>query len=155
MSEMDEVSFRSAEGADVPALMALAEECPGAPRWTLATWRQVLDSAGGRARRTVVVAESDERFVGFGVIGIAGDAAEIESLAVSPVARRQGIGRSLCEALMRWARLSGASRALLEVRVSNQAARALYESLHFREVAIRRGYYREPDEDGVMMAREL
>jgi ribosomal-protein-alanine N-acetyltransferase len=86
---------------------------------------------------------------------MAGEAAEIESLAVRPGARRQGIGRSLCEASMRWAAERGASRALLEVRVSNDAARALYESLGFREVAVRRGYYREPDEDGLTMERVL
>jgi ribosomal-protein-alanine N-acetyltransferase len=152
---MDEIAFRSADGADVGRLMALVDDCPGAPRWTLTTWQQVLDSAIAGRQRNVLVAESEGRFVGFGVVGIADDAAEIESLAVSPAARRQRIGRGLCEALMRWARVSGASRALLEVRVSNHAARALYESLSFREVAIRRGYYREPDEDGVTMAREL
>jgi ribosomal-protein-alanine N-acetyltransferase len=41
------------------------------------------------------------------------------------------------------------------VRVSNAAARALYESLGFREVAVRRGYYRDPEEDAVVMTLDL
>ena len=114
-----------------------------------------MDSATNGEQRNILIAESAEGLIGFGVVGIAADQAEIESLAVSPAARRQGIGRSLCEALMRWARMRGASRALLEVRMSNHTARALYESLGFCEVAVRRGYYREPDEDGLMMARTL
>jgi ribosomal-protein-alanine N-acetyltransferase len=45
--------------------------------------------------------------------------------------------------------------ASLEVRVSNTAARALYESLGFYEVAVRRGYYRDPEEDAFVMTTRL
>lgn len=153
---MGEIIFRSAGREDLNHLVALAESSHGAPRWTLHTWQQVLESAAnGEQQRKVLMAESTGRCLGFGVMGLAGDEAEIESLAVSPAARRQGIGRSLCEALMAWARTRGARRALLEVRVSNRAARALYETLGFREIAVRRQYYREPDEDGLVMEREL
>jgi ribosomal-protein-alanine N-acetyltransferase len=152
---MDEISYRSADSADLDRIVALAEDCPGAPRWTLTTWRQVMDSATDGERRNVFVAESARGLIGLGVVGLAGDQAEIESLAVIPSVRRQGVGRSLCEVMMRWARMRGADRVLLEVRVSNDAARALYASLGFQEVAVRRNYYREPDEDGLGMAREL
>jgi ribosomal-protein-alanine N-acetyltransferase len=114
-----------------------------------------MGSATTGEQRNILVAESEEGLIGFGVVGIAADQAEIESLAVSTTARRRGIGRSLCEALMQWARMRGASRALLEVRMSNHTARALYESLGFHEVAVRKDYYREPDEDGSVMARAL
>ena len=152
---MDEIFYRPADRADLDRLIGLAKDCPGAPHWTLATWSQVIDSASIGEQRILLVAESEGELIGFGVVGIAGDEAEIESLAVSSAARRQGIGRSLCEALMRWARMRGATRALLEVRVSNHTARALYESLGFQEAAVRRDYYREPDEDGLMMSRTL
>ena len=151
---MGEIFFRPADRRDVGRLMTLAD-CDGAPHWALTTWQQVLESATKGEQQRVLVAESGEGLIAFGVVGIAGDVAEIESLAVSPAARRCGIGRSLCEALMQWARTRGASRALLEVRVSNDAARSLYESLGFHQIAIRRGYYHEPNEDGLTMAREL
>jgi ribosomal-protein-alanine acetyltransferase len=151
---MGKIFFRSADSADRDRLVSLAEESPGAPCWTLTTWEKVLESAA-TGERNVLIAASEEGIVGFGVVGIAGDAAELESLAVIEAARRQGIGRRLYEELMRWARTHGSSRAVLEVRVSNHAARALYESLGFREITLRRGYYREPEEDGLMMAREL
>jgi len=101
------------------------------------------------------VAESEGRLIAFGVVGIGGDEAEIESLAVKSDVRRKGIGRSLCESLMHWARERRASKVLLEARMSNDAARSLYQSLGFREIAARKSYYREPEEDGVVMAREL
>jgi ribosomal-protein-alanine N-acetyltransferase len=152
---MSEISYRFADRADMDRLIELAEDCFGAPRWTITTWGQVMETAATAERRNIRVAESEKRLIGFGVVGIAGDQAEIESLAVSPAARRQGIGHSLCEELLSWARMRGASGAQLEVRLSNHTARALYESLGFHEVAVRRGYYREPDEDGLMMARAL
>jgi ribosomal-protein-alanine N-acetyltransferase len=152
---MSEISYRSADSEDLNRLMGLAEICHGAPHWTSTTWSQVMGSATTGEQRNILVAESEEELIGFGVVGIAAGQAEIESLAVSTTARRQGIGRSLCEALMQWARMRGASRALLEVRMSNRTARALYESLGFHEVAVRKDYYREPDEDGLVMARAL
>lgn len=151
---MDRIAIHSADSDDLERLVALAGECPGAPRWSLNTWRQVLDSAA-KGQRDVLIVLREEGIVGFGVVGSAGEVAEIESLAVAPATRRLGIGRKLCEALMASARAHGASGVSLEVRVSNDAARALYESLGFREIAIRRTYYRDPDEDGLVMAREL
>jgi ribosomal-protein-alanine N-acetyltransferase len=46
---------------------------------------------------------------------------------------------------------SGARAATLEVRESNSAGRALYESLGFRVDAVRRGYYQNPREDALIL----
>lgn len=48
----------------------------------------------------------------------------------------------------------GATRAVLEVRASNQAARSLYEGFGFRHVAVRSQYYSHPTEDAVLMAMD-
>jgi ribosomal-protein-alanine N-acetyltransferase len=149
------VIVRLAETSDLLRLLALAEISRGAPRWAARTWQQVLESPSTGVQRIVLIAESVSECVGFGVIGLAGDDAEIESLAVSTMWRRRGIARRLCEDLFGWARARGAGRASLEVRVSNSAARALYGSLGFREVATRRGYYRDPEEDALVMTTEL
>jgi ribosomal-protein-alanine N-acetyltransferase len=55
---------------------------------------------------------------------------------------------------MRKASRTGAVRALLEVRAGNREALALYESLGFRRVGVRRGYYRDPAEDALLMTRD-
>lgn len=149
------IILRSAEICDLQRLLTLADGSPGAPRWSPRTWQQVLESRSTGAQRIVLIAESVNELIGFGVLGLAADDAEIESLAVSEAWRRRGIARRLCEDLFGWARARGAKRASLEVRVSNNAARALYESLGFHEVATRRGYYRDPEEDALVMTTEL
>jgi ribosomal-protein-alanine N-acetyltransferase len=62
--------------------------------------------------------------------------------------RRRGLASRLLAAVL--AR-TGAVRATLEVRRSNAAAIALYESLGFRVTAVRQAYYSHPTEDGLIM----
>jgi [ribosomal protein S18]-alanine N-acetyltransferase len=149
------IILRPAEITDLQRLLALVESSPGAPRWTTFTWQQILRSPDAGVHRIVLLAESLNGSVGFGVLGLAGDDAEIESLAVTEEWRRRGIARQLCVDLLNWARARCAKHASLEVRVSNAAARALYHSLGFREVAVRRGYYRDPEEDALVMTTDL
>jgi [ribosomal protein S18]-alanine N-acetyltransferase len=149
------IFVRSAEMSDLQRLLSLAESCHGAPRWPPRTWQQVLESHSAGPARVVLIAESVNECVGFGVLGLAGDDAEIESLAVSTSWRRRGIARRLCKELFGWASARGARSASLEVRVSNTAARELYDSLGFRQVAVRRDYYRDPQEDALVMTAEL
>jgi ribosomal-protein-alanine N-acetyltransferase len=79
------------------------------------------------------------------------DAALLENLTVDVAWRRKGVARALCAALMDWAKSEGAWELDLEVRVTNEAARALYVSLQFVEQGRRKKYYSDPEEDGVMM----
>lgn len=150
-----EITVRSADTSDRDRLLALCMNCAGAPQWTAGTWQQVLESAATGRQRLVLAAESAGALAGFGVLGLSGEGAEIESLAVSVAWRRRGVGRRLCEELLIWARKQGAVEASLEVRVSNLPARSLYGLLGFREAGVRRGYYREPDEDALVMTTEL
>lgn len=149
------IIVRAADASDVQRLLALIDSSPGAPRWSPAIWRQIFQSPATGVQRIVLIAESVNECVGFGVLGLAGDEAEIESLAVTAAWRRRGIARQLCTDLLSWARARQAKHASLEVRVSNLAARSLYQSLGFREVAIRRNYYRDPQEDALVMTTDL
>ena len=76
------------------------------------------------------------------------------NLAVSPQARRQGIGRDLVMNLMEALKSRGVRCLTLEVRASNGGALALYDSLGFREVGIRPGYYFHPREDARILRKE-
>lgn len=149
------IILRSAEATDLQRLLGMAASSPGAPVWSSSIWQQILRSPDAGVHRIVLIAESVNQCVGFGVLGLAGDNAEIESLAVSAEWRRRGIARQICTDLMGWARARRAKHASLEVRVSNTAAHALYLSLGFREVALRRGYYRDPEEDALVMTIDL
>ena len=73
------------------------------------------------------------------------DEAELLTLAVAPLARRQGKGRTLVARFEAEARTRGAQTAFLEVAASNTVARALYAELGYRQAGARNGYYRRPD----------
>jgi [ribosomal protein S18]-alanine N-acetyltransferase len=75
------------------------------------------------------------------------------NVAVDPARRREGIGRALIEGLI--ARAGTEASYTLEVRVSNAAAIALYESYDFRRAGTRPRYYADNGEDAVIMWRAL
>ena len=77
--------------------------------------------------------------------------ADMMNIAVAHSHRRQGIARLLVEELIR--RLD-ANMLTLEVRASNAGAIKLYESLGFRQVGLRKNYYRKPKEDALILRKE-
>ena len=79
------------------------------------------------------------------------DRAQINTVAVSSARRRQGLGRRLLEEGIRLCRAAKMSAMELEVRAGNLAALTLYRTLGFMEVGRRKGYYRDPPEDAVLM----
>lgn len=81
---------------------------------------------------------------------IAGEG-EVERIAVHPDCRGLGYGKKLMERMAVFAREQGVSEMTLEVRAGNLAAINLYESCGFVQEAVRKGYYREPLEDGIIM----
>ena len=84
--------------------------------------------------------------IGYALISVLFEAAEILSVAVDDSFRRCGVGRALTEAVR-----SGAQDIFLEVRESNHAARKLYLSEGFTEFGRRKRYYRKPTEDAILM----
>jgi [ribosomal protein S18]-alanine N-acetyltransferase len=82
---------------------------------------------------------------GFVLARTIGGEAEILTLAVTPAARRRGIGRALLEAAIVKARAMGATVLFLEVGADNLAALALYAGLGFAQVGTRKAYYAGKD----------
>jgi ribosomal-protein-alanine N-acetyltransferase len=87
------------------------------------------------------------------IIRVAGEQADLITLAVLPQFRRRGLGRELLRAAMAKAAGMNARQLFLEVEEHNTAARNLYEKLGFSEVSRRRGYY--GDTDALVMACAL
>lgn len=84
--------------------------------------------------------------------------AEILTVAVSPEARRKGIGRELIDGLLSVLPAVKVSELFLEVAEDNAAARALYESCGFAEAGRRKGYYprgQGPAVDALILRRTL
>lgn len=95
---------------------------------------------------------------GFALWRVAADEAELLTIAVRPIHRRQGVGRRLLMAAIDHARGAGARSLYLEVGKDNPAARALYDREGFRAVGSRPAYYRRgsaPAVDGIVMRLTL
>lgn len=102
-----------------------------------------------------LVAEIDGVVAGYVGSQTVLDAADMMNLAVSPDYRRRGIGQALVNALVEHLQQNKVIALLLEVRVSNAPAIALYESLGFEQVGRRPKYYHNPREDALIMRKEL
>src|SRR5206468_6069995 len=101
-----------------------------------------------------LVARIGGRIVAYGGMWLMVDEAHITTFAVHPAWRRQRIGERLLLALLDLARTRAAREATLEVRLSNLAARRLYEKYGFRPVGLRPRYYSDDNEDALIMTTE-
>lgn len=93
------------------------------------------------------------RVLGYVIAWFVLDEGEIGNVAVAPEARGAGIGAALLDAAIAEARAQRVGVLHLEVRESNAVARALYAARGFEEVGRRRGYYRRPPEDAILLRR--
>lgn len=82
------------------------------------------------------------------------DETDMMNIAVHPDFRRKGVARGLILALIGELKKRGSRCLTLEVRASNDPARALYESLGFAHVGTRRNYYQNPKEDALILRKE-
>ena len=118
--------------------------------WSVPFFRQLLGDPQTYAR----VAERGGRFAGYCMARILGPDCDLENIAVTPEARREGVANALVLDLLGTCEVRGVRRVALEVRASNDAAQALYRAHGFHLAGLRRSYYRQPAEDGLLMVRE-
>jgi ribosomal-protein-alanine N-acetyltransferase len=131
---------------DLDRVVVIERECfPTA--WRRESYERELLNANAR----YLVARVGERVVGYAGMWVIAPEAHITTVAVEAEQRGRGIGERLLVALLEAAQDMGASRVTLEVRESNQVARALYEKYGFEAVAFMRGYYPDTGEDAVVM----
>ncbi len=95
--------------------------------------------------------ELDGKPVGYIGLCVAADEGYIYNVAVLPDHRGKGVGKSLVSYVCE--RFSSLAFLTLEVRPSNTAAVALYSSLGFERVGVRRSYYRKPVEDALLLTK--
>jgi ribosomal-protein-alanine N-acetyltransferase len=148
---MEEVTIRRMEAHDLGRVLDIERRSYTMP-WTEATFRGLLR----RTDADLFVAETAELDVtAYAVFWAVLDQGELGNVAVAPEWRGRSIARRLLDAVARRARERGVRELFLEVRVSNNTARQLYQSYVFREVGRRRNYYMEPVEDALVMRKDL
>ncbi|MBI2857194.1 MAG: ribosomal protein S18-alanine N-acetyltransferase [Chloroflexi bacterium] len=108
-------------------------------------------TAGGSAE----AAESKECIAGFAGVWRMLDEAHLTTIAVRKSDQRRGVGEMLLLAIFDLAMRFKASVVTLEVRVSNETAQSLYRKYSFQSAGIRKGYYSEDGEDGLIMTTDV
>ncbi len=133
--------------SDLPQVLALEQVSHPLP-WSEASLRRSFDDHYG------VVLIQSQRIAGFAFVQRILDEAHLLDIVIDPALRGQGLGRFLLDELMHKIFCEGINIWFLEVRVSNTSAIALYQSLGYNELGIRRNYYDGPNgrEDALMMA---
>jgi len=143
------VEIRPLSYSDLPAVIAIERRAFSAA-WSLPMFVLELSKPSGICLAAV---GAGAELVGYLICARYEETWHLMNIAVDPVRRREGIGRALIEELV--ARAGREANYTLEVRVSNTAAIALYESYAFRRVGTRRRYYADNGEDAVIMWRAL
>ena len=101
-----------------------------------------------------LVAEENGRVCGYVGSQTVLDESDMMNVAVDPGFRRQGIARTLIETLIAELSKMGSRCLRLEVRLSNENARALYARMGFQQLGLRKNYYHNPKEDAVILGKE-
>ena len=154
VSATREITVGHATPSDVPDVVGIERRSFSDP-WSADAFHEALRNprvhfACARAAAEVTQGGAG-RVLGYVVAWFVLDEGEIANLAVAPETRGRGVGSALLDAALAEAGRRSAKTIYLEVRASNGQARALYDSRGFVEVGRRRGYYRRPVEDAVIL----
>jgi ribosomal-protein-alanine N-acetyltransferase len=135
---------------DLEAVQAIERASFSSP-WPPNAYRSELET---NRLASYLVARHGDRVVGYGGMWLMVDEAHITTFAIHPAWRRRRIGERLLLAFLDIAIDRSAHEATLEVRLSNLAARRLYEKYGFRPVGLRPRYYSDDNEDALIMTTE-
>lgn len=101
-----------------------------------------------------LVAERAGEVLGYAGAWLIFEEGHITNIAVKKEARGQGVGRLLTEGIMQYAANLGVQYMTLEVRESNLVAQNLYKAVGFKKVSVRKKYYEDNGEDGLLMVND-
>ena len=138
---------------DLDAIITLQKSVPEAPHWPREVYDRFL--ADDRGHKRILIAEEGCHLLGFVAAQLILDVCELDSIVVAVTARRSGVGRALLGALYDWALTNQAIRVQLEVRGGNSRAIEFYLHSGFAHDGLRPAYYRDPEEDALLLSRSL
>lgn len=143
----------------IAEVMRIAEDC-GLSYWSEADYRAELEREGSYTFQAE--ATSEQAITGFIIVRLItiqdeqyASTLEILNIAVKENYRKTGVGTLLIRSAIQVAREHSPASIRLEVRVSNQAAIEFYKKHGFKPEHVRRSFYSNPVEDGIVMKLDL
>ena len=168
------MKIRDFSEGDLAAVLTIQAQCGQAAQWRAKDYtRLVADPSGlvlvaeldtvseagssddGSVERETTAVALSNSVAGFVAFHRTSDEAELRNLAVAPERQRRGIGRLLLRVGQQRLLEAGVKEVYLEVRPSNAPALSLYTSTGYTIASVRKGYYRNPDEDAQILSLTL
>jgi [ribosomal protein S18]-alanine N-acetyltransferase len=141
------LSFRYMKEEDLDRIMIIEKESFTLP-WSKEAFYNELHH---NQYAVYIVLEDKGEPIGYCGVWIVVDEAHITNIAILPQYRGRRLGEALLRKVMETSKQMGATSMTLEVRVSNLTARNLYRKLGFQDGGIRKKYYTDNGEDGIVM----
>jgi len=151
MSSADDVVVRALCPEDLPALERMEVELFGPAAWSPESLAAEIVGPG----RWYVGAEVAGQLVGYAGLWFDGFDAQVMTIGTDARFQGRGLARRMLENLLDRARTLGAAVVLLEVRVDNDPAIHLYETVGFERLGKRRAYYQPGNIDAWTMRLDL
>ena len=150
------IRFRTMCGLDLDNIVKIETESYEFP-WLRRTFEDCLTASYECWIGELLGREEPDDIVGHGILNVRADEAHLLNICVKKQSQGCGFGRDIVGYLIERAKAKGAKTMFLEVRPSNGIARELYDSVGFRQIGIRKGYYPalEEREDGLVLALSL
>lgn len=147
---MDNIKILSMQPKHIEFIVSLEKTCFSEP-WSFESLKSELDNPNA----IFLVAENNEKCLGYIGMHTVCDEGYITNIAVLPDFRGNGVGTLILNNIITLAEKSGLRFISLEVRVSNKNAMSLYENLGFEKVGVRKNFYRLPNEDAALMTKYI
>ena len=136
------ITYRDAMHSDLPVLVSMEKILFADSPWSMGQFKEEFKGIP-RTHFFTVAVDSNNQILGYaGVMVVApGVEADILTIGVLPLHRKTGIGTAFMEQLENWASDRESNAMMLEVGVENLGAIALYETLGYSKISIRKSYY--------------
>ena len=133
------ISYRVATSFDLPVFVSLDRELFPYSPWSASQYKEEFSAP---TRHFVVALDDEQSIIGYaGVFAPGGAEADVLTVGVVPNHRGKGIARQLMALITDWAHEQGSTAMMLEVKVDNQDAIGLYESLGYSKLNTRKDYF--------------
>ncbi len=146
---MENIIIKNMNKDHISILAELEKSCFTQP-WSE---KSLAEELNNRTAHFLVAEKKTGEIMGYIGVFVVCESCYISNIAVFPQYRRQGVGKTLINSASETAKKLGAESISLEVSPSNTAAIMLYNMSGFEEVGLRKNFYRDPQEDGLILTK--